>query len=121
MSGFNEDGNKDNVSESNKEEDDHINAEAVESEDEEENCVESVLKEFNKDISALYSKTNKIEGDLKQIAHLKNAFDQFRQVSNRNRPSRYYQNFLWRKSLTYVKWNRILKMKMKTMIIKTNW
>lgn len=30
-------------------------------------CLEDVLKEVNKDIGALYSKTNKIESDLKQI------------------------------------------------------
>lgn len=70
MSGFNEDGSKDNVSESNEDEDDHIHAEVVESEDEKETCVESVLKAFNKDIGALYSKTDKIEDDLKEIKEI---------------------------------------------------
>lgn len=33
----------------------------------EENCIEKVMKEFGKDIGALYSKTNNIESDMKEI------------------------------------------------------
>lgn len=38
-----------------------------ESEDLEENYIEGVLKDFSKDIGLLYSKTNRIESDLKEI------------------------------------------------------
>lgn len=42
----------------------------TESEDFQDNCFEDVWKEVNKDIGALYTKTNKIEADLKEIKQI---------------------------------------------------
>lgn len=49
---------------------DNIDENEFEDLDLEDNCLEDVLKEVNKDIGALYSKTDKIEADLKEIKQI---------------------------------------------------